>query len=132
MNEPCPCGSERPFSDCCDRFLNGGQRPRTAEQLMRSRYSAFARGNIAYLRDTLWPKHQPQLDEAAVARWAADNHWAGLTVIETSGGGETDREGTVLFEARYLAGGSLHTHRERSRFRKKAGRWYYVEALPEA
>jgi SEC-C motif-containing protein len=54
-----------------------------------------------------------------------------LTVIEVHGGRSADREGTVLFEANYLAGGQLITHRELSRFRKKAGRWYYLEAVPE-
>jgi len=54
-----------------------------------------------------------------------------LKVLETDKGGVSDREGTVLFEATYLSGGKLVTHREKSRFRKKAGRWYYVEAVGE-
>lgn len=127
----CPCGSGRPFSVCCGPFLDGGQQPETAEALMRSRYSAYACENIGYLKETLWPKHQAAFDFAGTARWAAENHWSGLKVLETSAGTGADRDGTVLFEARYLASGQLHTHRELSRFRKKAGRWYYVEALPE-
>ncbi len=98
---------------------------------MRSRYSAYVLLNISYLKETLWPKNQNGFDETATAQWARDNHWTGLTVLEVQKGRETDRDGTVLFEAKYLAGGRLNTHRELSRFRKKAGRWYYVEALPE-
>jgi len=98
---------------------------------MRSRYSAYVRGQIGYLKETLWPKHQPGFDHAGTARWAAENHWAGLLVLKTERGQAADREGTVLFEARYLAAGALNTHRELSRFRKKTGRWYYVEAIPE-
>lgn len=98
---------------------------------MRSRYTAYVRQNIAYLKETLWPKHQADFDETATAAWAAANHWTGLTVIDARDGGEADREGTVLFEARYLSGGRLNTHRELSRFRKKSGRWYYVEAIAE-
>ncbi len=98
---------------------------------MRSRYTAHVLVAVDYLKETLWPKHQPYFDPVAVGEWAARNHWAGLTVIATNLGSEKDRDGTVLFEARYLANGRLDTHRELSRFRKKAGRWYYVEALPE-
>lgn len=98
---------------------------------MRSRYSAYVRGYIEYLKDTLWPKYQASFDFEGTRKWAEQNHWTGLSVIETSGGGAGDREGTVRFEARYLAEGTLHVHRELSRFRKKAGRWYYVEALPK-
>ena len=131
MSEQCPCGSGKTLSECCDRFLSGEALPQTAEELMRSRYTAYVLKNIDYLRDTLWPKHQLGFDAAAVAQWAQSNHWTGLKVLETSMGGPSDREGTVLFEARYLSGGQLTTHREFSRFRKKAKRWYYVEALAE-
>ncbi|WP_420336976.1 YchJ family protein [Roseibium sp.] len=98
---------------------------------MRSRYSAYVLLNISYLKETMWPKKQSGFDETATAQWARDNHWTGLRVLEVQNGRETDRDGTVLFEAKYLAGGRLNTHRELSRFRKKAGRWYYVEAIPE-
>lgn len=126
---PCPCGRNRLCSICCGRFLDGGQQPETAEDLMRSRYTAYVLERIDYLRNTLWPRHQPHFNAATTARWAADNHWAGLTVIAAQKGGPADREGTVLFEAKYLAGGQLHIHRENGRFRKKKGRWFYVEAV---
>jgi len=129
--ENCPCGSGRTFDLCCGPYLAGDALPETAEELMRSRYSAYVRQQIPYLKETLWPKYQPDFDALATGKWAADSHWTGLTVLETARGGPGDREGTVLFEAKYLAGGKLHTHRELSLFRKKAGRWYYVEGLPE-
>ncbi|EFO32705.1 conserved hypothetical protein [Roseibium sp. TrichSKD4] len=130
-SSPCPCKSGLPFGACCEPFLTGSAMPQTAEQLMRSRYSAFAKGKISYLKETLWPKFQPEFDFATTAKWAADNHWTGLSVMKCERGEPTDRDGTVLFEAKYLAGGALKTHRELSHFRKKSGRWYYVEALPE-
>jgi len=98
---------------------------------MRSRYSAYVTLNIAYLKATLWPKHQDGFNETATAQWARESHWTGLSVLDVQKGNSTDREGIVLFEATYLAGGRLNTHRERSRFRKKAGRWYYVEAIAD-
>lgn len=127
----CPCKSGRPFAECCSPFLEAERLPDTAQQLMRSRYSAFATGKISYLKETLWPKYQPEFDFAATANWAAENHWSGLNILRVEKGDAGDREGTVLFEAKYLTGGTLKTHRELSRFRRKSGRWYYVEALPE-
>lgn len=125
----CPCGGGKSFDDCCGPYLSRASVPVTAEALMRSRYTAFVRQDISYLRDTLWPKNLRGFDEVATAKWAAENHWTGLTVLDVQKGGAADREGTVLFEARYLSGGKLNTHRECSRFRKKAANWYYVEAL---
>jgi len=128
----CPCQSGKSYETCCGPYLSGTALPPTAETLMRSRYSAYVREQIGYLKETLWPKHQAGFDHAATARWAAENHWAGLKVLQSEKGQTGDREGTVLFEARYLAGGALNTHRELSLFRKKSGRWYYVAAVPEA
>lgn len=130
--ELCPCGSGRPLESCCGVFLSHQALPETAEQLMRSRYTAYAKQQIGYLKDTLWPKYQPGFDSFSTAKWASENRWVGLSVLRTEKGGPTDREGMVLFEARYLSLGQLQTHRELSRFRKKSGRWYYVEASPEA
>ncbi|GAA0785883.1 hypothetical protein GCM10009077_39350 [Roseibium denhamense] len=96
---------------------------------MRSRYTAYTRENIAYLKQTLWPKFQPGFDFAGTAKWAADNHWTSLSVLSTEQGEPEDRDGVVEFEAKYLSAGKLCVHHERSRFRKKSGRWYYVEAV---
>lgn len=130
-NALCPCGSGEPLAVCCGPFHDGSALPETAEQLMRSRYSAFALQKIDYLRDSLWPKYQPGFDAFATAKWAADNHWVGLKIVTTVKGDAKDRQGTVLFEARYLSSGKLHTHRENSLFKKKSGRWYYLEAVAE-
>lgn len=125
----CPCGSGAALDECCGRYVSGSALPDTAEALMRSRYTAYVLQNIDYLKATLWPKYQDGFDAAGTAKWAAENHWAGLAVLEVEKGGESDRDGVVLFEAKYLSGGVLKVHREKSRFRRKAGRWYYIEAL---
>lgn len=130
-SDPCLCGNGKPLATCCGRFLNSSVRPETAQELMRSRYSAYVLQNIDYLHDTLWPKYQPGFDRFSVAKWAATSHWTGLQVLKTTKGGPKDRDGTVLFEASYLADGKLHTHRENSLFKKSKGRWYYVKALDE-
>ncbi|SNZ20488.1 YchJ family protein [Cohaesibacter gelatinilyticus] len=129
--DPCPCGSQKTLGECCGPFLDGESLPLTAEQLMRSRYCAYKLQKIEYLRETLWPKYQARFDHFGVSRWAAENHWTGLKVLSSEKGGTTDRQGTVLFEASYLSCGTLQVHREMSLFRKKSGRWYYVEGLAQ-
>lgn len=132
QSRQCPCGSALTLENCCGPFIAGVALPETAQALMRSRYSAYVLRKIDYLKDTLWPSYQPSFDAFAVAKWASESHWTGLTILETSKGKSRHKEGTVLFEARYLSAGTLHTHRELSLFKKQKGRWYYVKALEEA
>lgn len=127
----CPCQSGKTLEACCGRFLSRKEQPETAEELMRSRYSAFVRRDIAYLKETLWPKLQKSLDVAGLAEWAETKQWIGLEILRTEAGGPDDTRGMVLFIARSLDGGKVTEHRENSAFRKKKGRWYYVSAVTE-
>ena len=55
----CPCGTGSNFSACCGRLLSGQVQARTAEELMRSRYSAYALGDLDYVFRTWHPKTRP-------------------------------------------------------------------------
>lgn len=127
----CPCQSGETFEACCGRFLSRKAQPETAEELMRSRYSAFVRRDVTYLKETLWPKLQKSLDVAGLAEWAETKQWVGLEILRTEGGGADDTRGMVLFIARSLENGLITEHREFSAFRKKKDRWYYVSAIAE-
>ncbi len=118
----CPCGSEKPFAACCGRFLSAGAEPETPEALMRSRYSAYATKNLAWVRHTWAPETVPSdLDEAA----DSDIKWLGLKVLAAARQDET--HGTVEFVARgRLPSGAFRMH-ELSRFEKRDGRWVYVD-----
>ena len=118
----CPCGSGLSYAECCGRLHDGTAAAATAEQLMRSRYSAFAVGDPAYLLATWDPATRPrtlELDPGV--------RWTGLEVLATSGGGLFDAEGTVAFRAHSRTGGGESVQAERSRFRRVAGRWVYVD-----
>lgn len=127
----CPCRSGRAYDDCCGPAIEGKVWPETAEALMRSRYTAFARREIAWLKESLWPKYQKSLDIAGLKEWAETRQWVGLDILKTEQGGPQDTTGMVLFVARALEDGEVHEHREASLFRKKKGRWYYVAAVAE-
>lgn len=90
---------------------------------MRSRYSAFAVGDAAYLLATWHPSTRP-----ASLRLDPGLEWQRLEILEVTAGGETDTEGTVAFDAHYwdAARGGRGFQREHSAFRREAGRWRYV------
>ncbi len=121
-HEPCPCGSGKPYETCCGPYHAGEALPETAEQLMRSRYSAFVRGDSAYLLATWHSSSRPaSLDLDARVKWL------GLKVHATTAGGPGDESGTVSFVARHKIGGRAFRLEETSRFVREAGRWVYVD-----
>lgn len=93
---------------------------------MRSRYSAFARGDAAYLFRTWHPRTRPA--DVAVDLSIT---WTGLDVIDVVAGGPDDDSGEVEFAARFEKAGRVGSLRERSRFERRAGRWFYLDAAAE-
>ncbi len=93
---------------------------------MRSRYSAFAHRNADYLFRTWHPRTRP-------ADVAVDPNitWTGLDVLDVVAGGPNDDSGEVEFAARFESGGRMGALHERSRFERRAGRWFYLDAAAE-
>lgn len=123
-DDRCPCLSGEQYCRCCGRFHCGTAEAPTAEQLMRSRYSAFAVGDEAYLLRSWHPDTRPKrldLDPEQV--------WRRLDVLTTSGGGLFDSTGTVEFVAHYVDHGTRGSMREHSTFVREDGRWLYVDAV---
>ncbi|MGC2855745.1 YchJ family protein [Novispirillum sp. DQ9] len=125
MTTPCPCGSGRAFADCCEPFITGAAKPQTAEQLMRSRYSAFATGAVSYLHETLSAEAREDYDPAHVEDWARGSEWLGLDIRATEDGAATDEDGWVEFVARFRFEGEDRAHHESSYFIKRDGQWLY-------
>ena len=121
----CPCDSGATLSECCGPYIDGSSMPATAEQLMRSRYTAYTRANIDYVINTHHPDTRDSLDERATRSWAENATWLGLKIVETQAGGEGDDEGIVEFEAYYKLRGRDQHHHERSTFVRDDGRWYF-------
>jgi SEC-C motif-containing protein len=130
--QPCPCGGGR-YGQCC-RPLHRQQRAAvSAEQLMRSRYSAFALAEIDHLlRTQPSPEPLPQRRRSLEAS-CRQLRWCGLEIVATEAGSPTDLEGTVTFVAHYSVRGQPGVLREQSRFGREGGRldgaWLYLEAL---
>ncbi|MCC6302212.1 MAG: YchJ family protein [Gammaproteobacteria bacterium] len=127
MTDTCPCGSGRDYPACCGPVIEGSGPAATAEALMRSRYSAFARGAIDHLEHSLHPDARADHDAEATRRWADKAEWQGLTIVATTGGGPDDDAGTVEFIASYRQKGVTHAHHEVGAFHRHQGRWYYTD-----
>ena len=120
----CPCGTGLPYDGCCGRLHQGAADAATAEQLMRSRYSAFALGDPAYLLTTWHSRTRPR-----TLSLDPEVRWTGLEIVGTGGGRLLDPEGTVEFRASYRAAGRAGAQHENSRFAREDGRWRYLDGV---
>lgn len=122
----CPCESGKPYAQCCERYHQGTPAP-TAESLMRSRYSAYARltnnpGLADYLLETWHPDTRPvDLEMDTPLRWL------GLQIKHSH---TIDPNNAIVeFVARYKSiehlGGKAQRLHEISHFVRIDGRWYY-------
>ena len=123
----CPCGSQRPLEDCCQPLLNGQTVALTAEQLMRSRFTAFCSGDIDYLIATHHPSKHHSDDRQQFADSMQHCQWLDLKIVDVTAGQAGDSEGQVEFIARYQADNQLQQLHERSRFVKENNRWLYLD-----
>jgi SEC-C motif domain protein len=123
-SERCPCGTGLPYAACCGRLHDGTAVAATAEQLMRSRYSAFAVGNAGYLLATWHATTRPRTLELEPGV-----RWTRLDVVATTGGALLAAEGTVEFVAHSVVDGARGAQHENSRFVREDGRWRYLDGL---
>lgn len=124
----CPCGSEIALSECCGPLLAGEQHAASAEQLMRSRYSAYVLNNDEYLANT-WHPSMRSLDISDDDQQKPV--WQGLEIVKTVAGESDDTEGTVEFIARFRVDNQAGRLHEKSQFIKEEGRWYYLDGEPQ-
>ena len=121
---PCRCCSGLAYGACCAPLHAGDAQPAGAEQLMRSRFCAFALGDAGYLLQSWHSGTRP-------ARLTLDPaiRWTLLEILGSTGGGPFHTEGTVRFRAHYLDRGEAGSMEENSAFAREDGRWVYVSAL---
>ncbi|MEU5683099.1 YchJ family protein [Streptomyces venezuelae] len=118
----CPCGHPQPYDKCCGRLHRGESAASTPEELMRSRYSAFAVQDEGYLLRTWHPRTRPPRVEFDPAM-----RWVGLEIEDTTEGSAFHTTATVTFRARYTDSGRPDALHEKSRFERVDGSWLYVD-----
>ena len=82
----CPCGSDRPYEECCEPYIEGREPAPTAEALMRSRYTAHTLGKYDYLNDTVHPSIRDEADHEEMKKWSEAVEWDGLEIFSTTDG----------------------------------------------
>ena len=124
----CLCFSGRPYGVCC-RPWHKGRPAETAEQLMRSRYAAYALNLPEYIMGTTHVGSRHWRGDTAV--WRAElvgfsraTQFVGLRVL---GVVEGEERGEVLFWAGLMEDGRDVSFVERSLFVREGGRWWYWE-----
>lgn len=131
MRAGCPCGGTSCYMRCCGPLIKGKRVAATAQELMRSRYTAFAKQKSDYLVSTVAGAaavdfcREPVIDPGI--------KWIRLEIIDVIRGREGDDYGEVCFQAYYKKKsdqfGGVRSMCERSVFKKIEGRWFYVGAI---
>tara|TARA_B110000858_G_C17655865_1_gene404888 strand:+ start:432 stop:818 length:387 start_codon:yes stop_codon:yes gene_type:complete len=118
----CICGSGELFISCCEPLLKQKMLAKTPEQLMRSRFSAYALGGFGgYLLSTWFAPMAKGLTAEQLS--AQSVRWESLEVL---GSGVTGIQGWVEFKATCREGGKTHVLHEKSIFTLNADRWLYI------
>ena len=129
-NQPCPCKSGKKYKKCC-RIYHYGQPAESAVILMRSRYSAYAVGEVDYIMSTTHPASPHFLQDESrwreeIARFCSMTAFMNLEIHEDK---ESPMEAHVRFTATLAQGGEDASFTEDSRFLSVEGQWRYLSAI---
>ena len=127
----CYCNSGMYYELCCQPFIQKKATPASAEQLMRSRYTAFCIKDAKYIEETMKEKALELHDEESIVNSPIE--WKQLLILDRENGKESDNEGTVTFRAvfqKFPDEEQLSYIEEKSLFKKVDGKWFYVDLIP--
>ena len=113
----CPCCSGNNYSECC-QLLHNGTKADSPEQLMRSRYSAFALGKVDYLLETSSEQLRKTLTAQELQQTCSAFEFISLEIVLAE-------DDTVEFIANLLMETELNPLHETSRFIQQEGSWKY-------
>lgn len=97
---------------------------------MRSRYTAFTKADMEYIKQTMRGKVLRRFNEKDAKQWALTADWTGLEILDAPETKPEDTKGFVSFVAKYNDGNDPQTLYERSEFEKHGERWFYVQEHP--
>lgn len=127
MNQPCFCGSNFTFENCCKPIIEGTSQASTAEQLMRSRYCGYSIVAVQYLLDSTHISERANYSKTEIETWAEESTWQKLEIVACENGLAEDSVGKVEFKAYFKDSKNVSKiHHEKSIFQKENGIWYFV------
>jgi len=118
----CICGNEKDFNECCGAIINGDRNASSPEELMRSRYSAYVRGDGRYLVLSTVNENRYEDDAELIEEFSSSNEWLKLEVLDA-------KENTVEFKAYYKEGNITKVLHEKSRFVLEDGIFKYKDGV---
>lgn len=118
----CPCNSNLAYEQCCGPII-AGEPAKTAEALMRSRYTAFVTRQLDHFERTHAPEIREDFNRAEAERMAEECEFKGLEIRKSSEDGDSAE---VEFVIRFRRGKQDMIQVERSQFRRENGHWFYV------
>lgn len=130
--EQCPCKSELSFSECCGPLLERTHVATTPERLMRSRYTAFVKQDIDYIKETMVGEVYDEFDEKEAKDWAKNATWLGLEILDAPEVTPNAKKGFVEFVASYLLDGKKQELHEYSSFKRIDDQWFYIGGIVKA
>lgn len=116
----CICGNKTEFSECCEPIITKQKQPASAEELMRSRYSAYVQGNGEYLVYSNVKENQFEEDIALIKEFSNSVEWLKLDVLKVT-------PSTVEFKAYYKDQNGIVVLHEKSNFVQEDGIWKYKD-----
>ena len=126
MEEYCPCGNNKSYQECCEPLIIGDRKAETAEELMRSRYTAYTLAKVNYIMRTHHSSTRPLKERNNMLKSMNSTEWLGLVIVQTEAGQANDESGKVEFRAIYIDNGQTQVLHEDSLFEREEGKWVYV------
>jgi SEC-C motif-containing protein len=103
-------------------LINGDRLAQSAEELMRSRYSAFCTKELSYLEQTTDKQLLTPEIKKSYLDFSTRAQFLKLEIVKSE---ESGNRSTVEFKASYSMDGEERIHHELSTFRKLSGEWFY-------
>ena len=128
-NDTCPCGFFRKYKKCCKPFHDKISFPKTALELMKSRFSAFAVCNSEYIIFSTHPNNPDFTQDLKswnndILNFSKNTRFEKLEILEFIDG---EVESFVTFKATLFQDKNDISFIEKSRFLKTEGIWKYVD-----
>ncbi|PHS56950.1 MAG: zinc chelation protein SecC [Sulfurimonas sp.] len=118
----CICGNEKDFDLCCKPIISGEVNAKTPKDLMRSRYSAYVRGDGRYLVISTVKENRYENDAELIEEFSSSNEWLKLDILNA-------KDDTVEFKAYYKEGNTIKVLHEISKFIIEDNIWRYKDGI---
>ncbi len=116
----CLCGESKEYDDCCGAIIENKKAAKNPEELMRSRYSAYVKGNGKYLVLSAVKENQFIEDIELIEEFSHSVEWLKLDVLDI-------KDTIVEFKAYYREKNGIKVLHEKSNFIQENGMWKYAD-----